>query len=62
MQVGGDDELVDPDASKTFFENLTLDDKTLYLYDGLFHEIYNEPEDQRDRVLADLETWLETRL
>ena len=62
MQVGGDDELVDTDASKTFFENLTLEDKTLYLYDGLYHEIYNEPEDQRDRVLTDLETWLETHL
>lgn len=62
MQVAGDDDLVDADASKTFFENLTLDDKTLYLYDGLYHEIYNEPEDQRANVLTDLETWLETRL
>ena len=62
MQVAGDDDLVDADASKTFFENLTLDDKTLYLYDGLYHEIYNEPEDQRAKVLSDLETWLENHI
>ena len=62
MQVAGDDHLVDADTSKTFFENLTLDDKTLYLYDGLYHEIYNEPEDQRANVLSDLETWLENHI
>ena len=28
-------------------------------YDGLFHEIYNEPE--RDRVIADLEAWLDAQ-
>jgi acylglycerol lipase len=31
--------------------------RTLRIYDGLYHEIYNEPE--RDRVLADLLSWLE---
>ena len=62
MQVAGDDDLVDADASKTFFENLSLDDKTLYLYDGLYHEIYNEIEDKRAKVLSDLETWLENHI
>ena len=32
-------------------------DKTLKLYDGLFHEIFNEPE--RDDVLNDVVTWLD---
>ena len=62
MQVAGDDDLVDADASKSFFENLTLNDKTLYLYDGLYHEIYNEPEDERAKVLSNLETWLESHI
>jgi alpha-beta hydrolase superfamily lysophospholipase len=31
-------------------------DKSLKLYPGLYHEIFNEPE--RDRVLADLLDWL----
>ena len=40
-------------------ESLTVSDKTLYVYDGLYHEIYNEMEDERQKVLGDLETWLE---
>jgi acylglycerol lipase len=31
--------------------------RTLRIYEGLYHEIYNEPE--RERVLADLLAWLE---
>jgi alpha-beta hydrolase superfamily lysophospholipase len=31
--------------------------RTLRIYEGLYHEIYNEPE--RERVLADLLSWLE---
>jgi alpha-beta hydrolase superfamily lysophospholipase len=30
--------------------------RTLLLYEGLYHEVYNEPE--RDRVIGDLEAWL----
>ena len=33
--------------------------RTLRYYDGLFHEVYNEPE--RDRVIADLAAWIEAR-
>ena len=59
MQVAGEDYLVDADSSKHFFEKLTLEDKTLYVYDGMYHEIYNAPQDQRQRVLDDLEAWLQ---
>lgn len=62
MQVAGDDYLVNANASKAFFEDLILKDKTLYLYDGLYHEIYNEREEQRSRVLTDLENWLEKHI
>ena len=31
--------------------------RTLRYYDGLFHEVFNEPE--RDRVIADLAVWIE---
>jgi alpha-beta hydrolase superfamily lysophospholipase len=33
---------------------------TLRVYDGLFHEIHQEPE--QDRVFADVLAWLEQRL
>ncbi|MEK6211869.1 MAG: alpha/beta hydrolase [Pseudomonadota bacterium] len=35
-------------------------DKTLKVYQGLYHEVYNEPE--QEQVLRDVESWLETRL
>jgi alpha-beta hydrolase superfamily lysophospholipase len=31
--------------------------RTLQLYDGLYHEVYNEPE--RERVIGDLVRWIE---
>ncbi len=58
MQVAGEDYLVNADSSKHFFEKLTLQDKTLHVYDDMYHEIYNAPQDQKERVLDDLETWL----
>jgi alpha-beta hydrolase superfamily lysophospholipase len=62
LQIAGDDRLVNANSSKVFFKNLALSDKTLHVYDGLYHEIYNEPEDQRAKVLDDLESWLEAQI
>ncbi len=62
MQVAGEDYLVNADSSKHFFEKLTLQDKTLHVYDDMYHEIYNAPEDQKERVLDDLETWLDKHI
>ena len=62
MQVAGDDHLVNAQSSKQFFEKLTVADKTLHMYDGLYHEIYNELDEQRQKVLGDLEAWLENHI
>lgn len=62
MQVAGDDHLVSARAAVHFFEKLKVPDKTLHVYEGLYHEIYNEPAAQREQVLKDLEDWLEARL
>jgi acylglycerol lipase len=62
MQIAGNDFLVDASASESFFNHLSLEDKTIHVYSDLFHEIYNEPEKQRTAVLDDLNTWLEARL
>ncbi len=62
MQVAGEDYLVNADSSKHFFEKLTLQDKTLHVYDDMYHEIYNAPEDQKERVLDDLEDWLDKHI
>jgi len=57
---GTGDALVPADASTRLFENVSSEDKTLKLYDGLYHEIFNEPE--RDAVLADVVAWLDARV
>lgn len=57
---GGADKLVDPDGAQMLFAAVGSDDKTLKVYDGLYHEVFNEPE--HDQVLRDVETWLEARL
>lgn len=62
MQVAGDDRIVNPDTSVKFFENLSSPDKTLHLYEGLYHEIYNETNAQRQRVLTDLTKWLDEHI
>ena len=62
MQVAGEDFLVDAHSSKHYFKKLTLDDKVLHVYDGMYHEIYNAPQDQKEKVLEDLETWLVERM
>jgi alpha-beta hydrolase superfamily lysophospholipase len=35
-------------------------DKTLHRYQGLYHEVFNEPE--REQILTDLLCWLDRHL
>jgi len=53
---GSEDGLVDPAGSRLIAERAGSSDVTLHVYDGLYHEVYNEPE--QDRVLDDLIEWL----
>jgi alpha-beta hydrolase superfamily lysophospholipase len=46
--------------SQVLYELIGSKDKTLKLYEGLLHEIFNEPE--HPQVMADMETWLEAHL
>jgi acylglycerol lipase len=56
---GTKDQLCPPEGSRMIHERARSTDKTLRLYDGLYHEIFNEPE--RDRVIDDVVAWLGTR-
>ena len=62
MQVAGDDRLVDAETSRQFFDALTVKDKTLFYYDHLYHEIYNEQTEDRKKVLTDFVNWLDDRI
>jgi len=62
MQLAGDDHLVDAAASKSFFERVSSKDKTLHVYEGLYHEIFNEKEEDRKLAIDDLESWIGSRI
>lgn len=57
---GTQDKLVNADASKRLHDRVGSQDKTLKMYEGLYHEILNEPE--RDQVMQDMIDWLDGRL
>lgn len=57
---GTADVLTSPYASKRLYETAPSSDKTLYLYDDLYHETFNEPE--RETVIGDVCAWLSERL
>jgi len=59
MMHGGDDRLTHPEGTKQFFNAASSKDKTLKIYDGLFHELINET--QKETVLADILGWLDQR-
>jgi acylglycerol lipase len=54
------DRITSPYGSKLLYENASSADKTLKLYNGLFHEILNEPESAI--VTHDLTLWLKKRV
>lgn len=58
--LGGDDPIVDPDATLYFFERLGSKDKILKLYPAMRHEPLNEL--GRQQVVSDLAMWIEARL
>jgi len=58
LQKGGDDKIVH--GHQELFDSFTgVADKTLKVYDGFYHEVYNETPDRRKVVLDDLVAWLD---
>jgi acylglycerol lipase len=57
---GGDDQLVPAEASRNLYDRIASADKKLKIYEGLYHEILNEPE--KETVLADIHQWIEVRI
>ena len=52
---GGADAMTAPEGSRFLYEHVGSVDKTLKIYPGLYHEIFNEPE--HPAVVADLLAW-----
>ena len=56
---GAADRLCAPEGSLMLYQRVSSKDKTLKLYEGFYHEIFNEPE--RKKVFTDMEDWLVAR-
>jgi alpha-beta hydrolase superfamily lysophospholipase len=59
LLVGSSDQIAAPARMLALFERLASPDKDLRVYDGLYHEVFNELE--REQVVRDLLNWLEER-
>ena len=59
MLLGTGDKITCPNTAKEVFGSYGGDDKKIVSYEGLYHEILNEPE--RDQVVADIVEWLKAR-
>ena len=57
IQHGAQDKLIPLEPNRAVYDALGSTDKTVKIYEGLYHEIYNEPE--HGAVIDDLVAWLE---
>ena len=56
---GTDDRVVNTDGIHDFYAAAISTDKRVIPYEGLYHELFNEPE--RAQVLRDVVTWMQER-
>ncbi len=57
---GSADRLAPPEGSRAFYEKMTLADKERQVYEGYFHEVYNDL--GKEKPLAAVEAWVERHL
>ena len=57
---GSADRLVDPAGARMLYDTVGSVEKEIRIYKGFYHEVFNEPE--RERVLRDVERWIEAHL
>jgi len=57
---GGEDKLVDPSGAQDLYDLISSEDKTLKIYAGYSHEVFNEP--GYKLVMDDIHTWLTERI
>jgi alpha-beta hydrolase superfamily lysophospholipase len=57
---GTGDRITEPEGARRLYDSVASADRTLKLYEGLYHEIMNEPE--KDQVLQDIVEWLDNHI
>lgn len=59
---GLSDKVTDPSLSKEFYEKAKSNDKTLKLYDGMWHNLlHGEPKENTELVFSDIIDWMNKR-
>ena len=57
---GGADPMTSPEGSRFLYDAVSSRDKTLKIYPGLYHEIFNEPESEE--IFAEVLAWCDRHL
>lgn len=61
LMVAGEDLLIDIGLTMQFAERISPTLLTLHRYEGFHHELLNETPERRERVMRDIEDWLDAR-
>jgi len=56
---GGDDKIIAPSGAREFYKNLTVKEKELHVFDGFYHEIFNEI--GKNKPFSVIEKWIDKR-
>ncbi|KLO14153.1 lysophospholipase [Schizopora paradoxa] len=59
---GSADEVTSPMASNLFIEKIVASDKKLSIYEGGFHELHNEPNGVKEKLIEECISWVESHL
>lgn len=62
LMHGTEDKLAGSGGSELVYRSIRSQDKTIKLYEGLYHEIFNELPADRARVFAELSGWIEAHI
>ena len=62
LMHGTEDKLAGAGGSELVYRSIRSQDKTIKLYDGFYHEIFNEFPADRARVFAELSGWIEAHI
>ncbi len=59
IQHGSADVVTDPDGSRRLHARAESPDKTLQMYEGVYHDLFHEPE--KEQIIADVVAWITAR-
>ncbi|MFK7856621.1 MAG: lysophospholipase [Granulosicoccus sp.] len=60
LLIAGADPIIDSAQTQAFARRIDSDLLTVHEYEGYFHELLNETPERRERVMLDIDHWLES--